>query len=169
MKTTRQIIFSALLAALTCVATMLIKIPSPLAGYINLGDCVVLLCGILLPTPYAFCAAGIGSALADVFSGYAMYAPATFVIKGLMAIIVRGFYLLFKRKGKRFGYLLGGILAELWMIMGYLLFESVLYGIVPSLVNVPANAVQGVAGVLIGALLIKLFEKQKIASFFTAP
>lgn len=169
MKTTRKIIFSSLLAALICVATMLIKIPSPLNGYINLGDCVVLLSGFLLPMPYGFAAAAVGSGLADVFSGYALYAPATFVIKGFMAIIVRGLYLLFKRKEKRFGYLFGGILAELWMIVGYLLFESVLYGFFPSLVNVPANAVQGVAGILIGALLIKLFEKQKIASFFTTP
>ena len=46
MKTTTQkIIFSAMLAALTCVATMVIKIPSPLSGYLNLGDCIVLLSG----------------------------------------------------------------------------------------------------------------------------
>lgn len=166
MKTARKIIFSSLLAALICTATMLIKLPSPLNGYINLGDCTVLLAAFLLPLPYGICAAGIGSALADLFSGYALYAPATFVIKGLMALIMRGVYLAFRRKSKRFGCLLGGTLAEIWMIVGYLLFESVLYGFLPSLVNVPANAVQGACGVLIGLLLIKLFEKQRITSFF---
>ena len=75
-----------MLAALCCVATMIIKIPSPLKGYLNLGDCVVLLSGWLLGPAYGFAAAGIGSALADIFSGYVIYAPATFIIKGLMAI-----------------------------------------------------------------------------------
>ena len=39
---TKQIVTAALFAALACVATMVIKIPSPMDGYLNLGDCVVL-------------------------------------------------------------------------------------------------------------------------------
>ena len=42
---TQKIAVAALLAALTCVATMVIKIPSPMKGYLNLGDCVVLTAG----------------------------------------------------------------------------------------------------------------------------
>ena len=77
-KNTRTLVIAALLAALVCVATMVVKIPSPLKGYINLGDCMVLLSGWLLPPVFSFLAAGIGSALADVFSGYFVYAPVTF-------------------------------------------------------------------------------------------
>ena len=84
---TKQIVTAALFAALACVATMVIKIPSPMDGYLNLGDCVVLAAGWLLAPGYGFLAAGLGSGLADLFSGYAAYAPATFVIKGLMALI----------------------------------------------------------------------------------
>ena len=73
-------------AALICVATMIIKLPSPIGGYINVGDGIVLLCGWTLGPMYAFFVAGIGSALADIFAGYILYAPATFVIKGLMAL-----------------------------------------------------------------------------------
>ena len=40
---TQSMVMAAMLAALTCAATMVIKIPSPLHGYINLGDCIVLL------------------------------------------------------------------------------------------------------------------------------
>ena len=78
---------AALFASLVCVATMIVKIPSPMKGYLNLGDCVVLLCGWLLSPLYGFLAAGLGSALADLFSGYIIYAPATFIIKGGMALI----------------------------------------------------------------------------------
>ena len=165
MNTTKRIVTASMLAALVCVATMIIKIPSPLKGYINLGDCVVLLSGWLLSPLYGFLAAGIGSALADVFSGYIAYAPATFVIKGLMAIIAYfGFRLLHKRLGSFSSRIISGTLSEIIMILGYFIFEGFLYGFVPSLVNIPANAVQGVAGLIIGTILIKVFEKNKIIS-----
>ncbi|MBQ6932122.1 MAG: ECF transporter S component [Clostridia bacterium] len=45
---TQKLAVAALFAALTCVATMVIKIPSPLKGYLNLGDCVVLNAGWML-------------------------------------------------------------------------------------------------------------------------
>ena len=163
-ETTKKIVFAALLAALTCVATMIIKVPSPLKGYLNLGDCVVLLSGWLLSPMYGFLAAGIGSALADLFSGYVTYAPATFVIKGLMAIIAYyGFKLLHKKLGNLPSRVISGSVSEVVMILGYFVFEGFLYGFVPSIVNIPANAVQGVAGLVLGIILVKIFEKNKIS------
>ena len=152
-----------MLAALTCVATMVIKIPSPLNGYINLGDCIVLLSGWLLSPVYGFFAAGLGSALADLFSGYAAYAPATFLIKGLMALIACGGVKLFqKRVDKQFSRIISGVTAELFMIAGYWLFEGFLYGFISSAVNIPANGLQGLAGLILGIILIHIFEKHKI-------
>ena len=160
MKTkTQTLVLASMLAALTCVATMIIKIPSPLHGYINLGDCIVLLSGWLLGPVYGFCAAGIGSALADVFSGYLTYAPATFVIKGLMAAVA---CMLYRSKESTATLVCSGVTAEVLMVVGYLAFESLLYGFVPSLANVPANGVQGVAGVLFGVMLMKALEKHNI-------
>ena len=86
---TKKIITSALMAALVCVATMIIHIPSPLKGYINIGDCVVLLAGWMLSPCYGFLAAGLGSALADLFSGYVTYAPATFIIRAIVPLIIK--------------------------------------------------------------------------------
>lgn len=168
MKTaTQKIVISSMFAALACVATMIIKIPSPLEGYINLGDCIVLLSAWILPPGYAFLAAGLGSALADLFSGYAAYLPATFVIKGLMSLVAYGGYALLSRKSKSLlSRILSGILAEMTMIAGYFFFEGVLYGFAPSLVNIPANAMQGFAGVVIGITLITLFEKQNLMKLF---
>lgn len=164
MKTrTHKIVMAALISALCCVATMIIKIPSPLKGYINLGDCVVLLAGWLLPATYGFLAAGLGSALADVFSGYVIYAPATFVIKGVMAIVAYyGFRWLNKKLPGTVSRIVSGALAEVIMILGYFIFEGFMYGWAASLVNIPANAVQGIAGILIGFVLAKAFEKADI-------
>ena len=67
---TKKLIIAALMAALACVVTMIVKVPSPLKGYVNLGDCIVLIAGWILSPAYGFMAAAIGSAMADVFSGY---------------------------------------------------------------------------------------------------
>ena len=163
---TKRIVIAAMLAALTCVATVIIKIPSPLKGYLNLGDCVVLLAGWMLGPVYGFLAAGIGSALADLFSGYIVYVPATFVIKGLMALVAfYGFKLLRGKIGNLPSRIVAGAVAELVMIGGYFVFEGFLYGFAPSVVNIPANGVQGVAGLILGCVLIKVFEKSKLIAY----
>lgn len=162
-KKTKQLVMAALMAALTCVATMIIKIPSPLKGYLNLGDCVVLVSGWMLSPAYGFLAAGIGSALADVFSGYLVYVPATFVIKGMMAVTAfYGFKFLNKKGSNSMARIISGIMAEIVMVLGYYVFEGFLYGFGPSAVNIPANGMQGIAGLIIGIALIKIFEKNRL-------
>ncbi|MBQ6907589.1 MAG: ECF transporter S component [Clostridia bacterium] len=154
---------ASMIAALCCVATMIIKIPSPLKGYLNLGDCVVLLSGFMLSPVYGFLAAGIGSALADLFSGYAVYAPATFVIKGVMALIAYyGFKLTQRKLGAASSRIISCIIAEIVMVLGYFVFEGFMYGFAPSAVNIPANAVQGIAGLILGVILVRIFEKHNI-------
>ncbi|MBE7013422.1 MAG: ECF transporter S component [Ruminococcaceae bacterium] len=161
--TTQRIVFTALLTALVCVATMIIKIPLPSKGYINIGDAVVLLSGWLLSPLYGFLAAGIGSALADIFSGYIIYAPATFVIKGIMSLLS---CILFKKvflnSKKVFSRIISGLIAEIVMVGGYFLFEGLLYGFMTAAANIPANAIQGTAGIILGLLLVEVFEKSRI-------
>ena len=85
-ETIRKLVLSAMFAALCCVATMIVQIPT-VAGYTNLGECMCLLAGLVLGPWYGFFAAGIGSGLADLLAGYAHYVPGTFLIKGLVALI----------------------------------------------------------------------------------
>ena len=160
---TQEMALAAMLTALVCIATMIIKIPSPLKGYINLGDCVVLLAGWVLSPGYGFLAAGLGSAMADIFSGYLIYAPATFLIKGMMALVAHyGRKALCKKSGELLDKIIPGFFAELLMVMGYFVFEGFLYGFVPSMVNIPANSVQGVAGLILGCVLIRIFEQHRL-------
>ncbi len=65
----RKLVLSALMAALVYVATSIIQIPSPVNGYVNLGDCFVLLSGWLLGPWYGAAAAGIGSMLVSGIVG----------------------------------------------------------------------------------------------------
>jgi len=89
---TKQLAVSGLMAALVMVGTMLVQVPTPTKGYIHIGDSMVYLCGIILGPFTGGLAAGVGSLLADVSTGYGIYAPATFVIKALDAAAVGCFY-----------------------------------------------------------------------------
>ena len=163
MNKTKKLVTAALFASLVCVATMIIKIPSFQGGYVNLGDSIVLVCAWFLSPGYAFAAAAIGSGLADIFAGYVLYAPVTFVIKGLMALTA---YYVMKslrtRSGEFLSVSLSAVSAEVLMIAGYFIFEVFLYGAYASLMNAAANAVQGVAGIVVGVVLYNVFRKSKL-------
>ncbi len=163
MKTkTQKIVIASLFSAIICIATFIIKIPTPLKGYVNLGDGIVLLAGWLLSPAYGFLSAAIGSLFADIFSGYAFYAPATFVIKGLVALVACLLLRFFSSKShKIIAQVISAVLAELVMIFGYYIFEGFLYGFSPALVNIPANAFQAIAGIIVGTVLINIFQKYK--------
>lgn len=159
---TKKLVYAAVLAAISCVATIVIKLPSPQGGYFNLGDGAVLLSGALLGPLFGALAAGAGSAAADILSGFALYAPATFIIKALMALL----FSLSSKAHPRHPLILRVLLgtgAELIMVFGYLCFESVLYGFVAALSGVFSNAAQAVIGLIVSVTLVTLFEKNNIA------
>ena len=81
----RKMCLAAVFAALVFVATAYLPRIPTVNGYVHLGDTLVFLCASLLPTPYAVAAAAIGGGLADLLTGYAIWAPASFIIKGLTA------------------------------------------------------------------------------------
>ena len=97
-----RLTMTAVLTALTCVMTLVVRIPSPTKGYLNLGDCFVLLDGWLLGPLYGAFAGGVGSALADLFAGYPVYLPATLLIKGIMAWTIAVLPKLFSGKNKKY-------------------------------------------------------------------
>lgn len=137
----RIIAITGVLAALTCAATMVVRVPSPSGGYMNLGDTLVLLSAWLLGPWYGAAAAGIGSALADLI-GYPLYAPATLLIKGGMAIIAG----LLLRKGR--SRLLPALPAEALMVAGYWVFDGMLTGSLPgAAAGIPSNLVQAGFGI----------------------
>ena len=108
----KKLILAALFAALSCVATMSIRIPTPgTGGYIHPGDAIVILSGVILGPVWGFFAGGIGSALSDLIGGYFIYVPITFVIKGLVALAAG---LLYQKVGKNqksryIAVILGGV------------------------------------------------------------
>ena len=160
---TTKIVMTALMAAMTCIATMIIQVPSPTGGYIHLGDGLVLLSGIILGPVYGALGAGIGSMFADLLSGYPQYALATFIIKALAAV-VGGllFHLCTTKKVPQIvSIILAGIGGGIIVTGGYLIFDSFLLGnsFVASVTGVPANIVQNVFGVIVSGFLMPFLVK----------
>ena len=155
---------AAMLAAMTTIATMIIKVPTlGTNGYVNIGDTLVLICAWILGNPYGALAAGIGSALADLLSGYPAYIPGTAVIKFLMAFAASAIFGSAVKKGLHINisYIVSSIVAELIMVFGYFLYESTLlgYGIAAS-ASIVSNAVQGVTCLILGNVLIWVLPKK---------
>ena len=164
-----HIVTASLLAALCCVATMVIQIPTPTGGFVNLGDTVIVLASALLSPVYAFLAAGIGSALSDILAGYPHYAAATFVIKGFMALamclLLRAFCKISKEKDF-FSIAFTAVSAlcgEVIMVGGYFLFEATVlsYGMGAAASVIP-NMIQGAVGILGGTILTTLVRKTRV-------
>lgn len=152
-QTLRRLVQTALFAALTCAATALLHIPSPIGGYFNLGDAVILLGAFLLTPLWGAAAAGVGAALADVLLSFVLYAPATFVIKFLTALTAA--LLLRSQKTHRLrGAVLGAVAGELVMAAGYFFYEWALYGLAGSAesllaTNLPQAGVSAAAAIVI--------------------
>jgi len=162
---TFKIVISALFAALICVATMLIQIPIPATGgYANLGDGIILICAFLMPPAYAVTAAGIGSALADILAGYVSYAPATLIIKAgvalIAAIIFRKLASDRKTRAALAGMIVSGILAEIFMVLGYFFYEAAILGYgLGAAGAIIGNIGQAVVGVIVGCIIAPVLRR----------
>lgn len=162
----KKITFTALFTALCTILSML-GLPSPIGGYFNPGDCVVLLGTFLLGSFWGAAAAGVGSALADILLGYAIYAPATLVIKAAMAICAGLLMKRFLKKSTALALAVSCFFAELIMILGYFIYQSSILGLgLGALLEIPGNCVQGLFGALAASVLYLTLRRSSYVKEF---
>ena len=154
----KKISFSALFCALCCVGTIVIAIPLP-NGYFNVGDVFVLLAGWCLGPVYGAISAALGSALADVISGWTLYAPATFVIKGVEALLAYFVCYFWKKCLKNdkldiVARIISAVGGGLCMVLGYFFYESILYGFGGAAASLVGNFTQAACCVTCACILI---------------
>ncbi|NLA72820.1 MAG: ECF transporter S component [Clostridiales bacterium] len=171
MQKLRKLVFSGLFAAIICAATLVVQIPAPMNGYLNLGDCFVLLSAFVLGPVYGFCAASIGSAFADVISGYSLYAPATFLIKGLVAVIAFYIFAVYDKimpKYKIVGRIISAAVAELFMVFGYFVCALLLFreGLSAAAATIPGNLIQAVAAIVAAIPIYEMLKRIKYSKMF---
>lgn len=172
---TKQLTTIAMFVALVTVATVVIAIPAPAGGFLNVGDTVVLIAAACLGPIGGMVAGGLGSCIADLILGYGMYAPFTLVIKGLEGLICGGLILLYDRTlGKRFknyiAQVIAGvismIIAALTMSSLYCIADGILYGWGAAIVNAPVNLLQGAIGIVAGSIIVYALNLPKLAKRF---
>lgn len=145
---------TALATSLIFVTTIMLQIPNGIGGYIHLGDGLLLVFSILLPSRYAFFAASIGSALADLASGYSLYILPTFIIKGWMSLC---FY---HHQNSTKRIMLGYLSSCILLIGGYFITDFILYqSFSIAALSILPNLLQGGCGCILSFLLYPILMK----------
>lgn len=163
--TTFYVVLIALFSALVCVLTIFVRIPWG-KGYINFGDTLIFLAASLLGPVGGMIAGAIGSSLADLFSGFATYAPFTFVVKGGEGFLCGILYTyVFRKQRPVLRRLFSMLIAGAWMIIGYFLTDLMLYGWEASLFNFVSGPIQAGASLVVALIVMPrvpvLFESVK--------
>lgn len=173
---TKTLVLTALMACLVLLATMAIRIPSPFTqGYIHLGDALIFISVLLLGKKYGAAAAGLGSAMADVMGGFAMYAPWTLVIKGFMAFVMGLFVEMSLKKKKNhikiagvpLVQIVGMIIGGVFMALGYGVVDGFLAGnMVSGILGIPFNVIQFVVGLILANIIVMTLYKTPAKNIF---
>ena len=155
----------AILTALTTVFTIVVRVPTPIKGYISLCDVVIVFSAYLFGPWTALITGGLGTAIADVVGGgYSQWAPFSFIIHGLQGAVIG----LIARKASKSGVVSdaslwsvfgAGLLGTVIMVGGYFLVGGLFYGFEPALTEIPLNLIQAIVGVVLGIAVTKTVRK----------
>lgn len=160
----KTITTNALAIAMVCVLTMFPQIPIPL-GYMHLGNACILLAGSLLGPVTGLLAGGIGSALADLITGYPQWIVPTLIIKCIMGFSAGAISHSKAGRAKTASIrtLLASVTAVIIMIGGYFIGGSILYGsIITGAAQIPGLAFEGIVGIILFYVIGLALEAAKI-------
>ena len=162
--TAKFVTINALSIALVCVSTMAIQIPIPL-GYMHLGNTCILLTAALFGPTTGLLAGGIGSALADLLTGYTQWILPTLLIKSIMGFAI-GYLAWGKEKKLHMASvrtLLASIAGVAVMIAGYTIAGAVMNGsIYTGLLQVPGLTLEGIIGMAIFYVIGFVLERANV-------
>ncbi len=173
---TSRIVVTAMMMCLIMVAIFILRIPIPFTqGYVNLSDAVIFLSVIMLGWKYGMAAASLGSMMGDIIGGFAMWAPWTFFIKGMMALIMGLMLEMAEKredisaKRKKAVEVTAMAVSGTFMTGGYFIAEGIMYGnwIVAAL-GIPWNIGQFVVGMVLALVLEAALKKTSLRKFFSS-
>lgn len=172
---TTKVVLCALMMCLIMVAILFIRIPIPFTqGYVHPGDAFIFLAVLVLGWKYGAVAAAFGGMLGDVLGGFATWAPWTFCIKGIMAIIMGLIIEAAFRKtdaGRArlvIMEIVAMVLAGAVMTAGYYAAEGIMYGNwIVAAIGIPWNIGQFAVGMVLALLLSEALCKTSAKAYFT--
>lgn len=158
---TRNLVSTALFSGIICVTiAYFLHIPvGGNGGYVHVGDAFIYLAAVLLPTPYAACAAAIGAGMADVLTGAANWAIATVIIKPILVLF-------FTSKTKKIintRNVCAAIVAGIVGTVLYMIAEGIMYGsFVSAFVLSIIGFIQPIGSFIVFIVIGLVFDKLKI-------
>ncbi|MBN2898558.1 MAG: ECF transporter S component [Clostridia bacterium] len=163
---TRELVLCGLLTALVFVSTRFINIRLPISvngGLIHMGNTMLFMIAIIFGKKRGAIAGAFGMGLFDILSGWLLWAPFTFVIRGAMGYIV-GYAA--EKHANLLYTVLAIIVSGFVMIGGYYVTEGLLYGnwIAPA-TSIPGNVIQLVIGGALGVPFAEALKKTKALSY----
>ncbi|MFJ7647782.1 ECF transporter S component [Lysinibacillus sp. NPDC097279] len=164
---TFDLILSAMLIALVFVATLTLNIKLPIkanGGLVHLGTGMLFTASILFGPKKGAIAGAIGMGLFDVVSGWMLWAPITFVARGLQGYIVGKIAWSNGRNGHSIAFnLFAMIISVPFMIAVYYVGEAILYANwVAPLTSIPGDLVQNILGMIVAIPVCILLKKTPI-------
>ncbi len=156
----KNLVISAILAAMVIVSIFFIHIPMIGQGYVHIGDSFILI-GALLGPMYGFLVGGIGAMLGDVLTGYAVYAPWSLIIHGLQGVLMALVITKITNLNVIKFFIFGLLISTLTVVFGYAIVEYLLSGqqMALALATIPINFLQVTVGSVIGAALYAPVKK----------
>ena len=162
-RSVKSICFCAIMTAIICACT-LISIPLPI-GFFNLGDIAIIVLAVISSSPLCIISAGVGSALADIFLGFPLYAPATLIIKALIALVTLLLFSRFERinRARWLLRIIFTVIAEAIMVSGYFVYEyAVLKYYDGALASVPGNLAQAACAIVASQIILAFTNNGRV-------
>ena len=146
---TAVIAMAAVMAALVCMATMLIQVPIPATeGFFNVGDALIMVAALTGGPIVGAVAGGVGASLADLLGGWYVWVVPTLLIKGVEGFLAG--WILSRSRHRVPHLVLAWAVGGGEMVLGYFLVQVYLYGVAAALVELPFNLVQMVVSGIVG-------------------
>ena len=157
---------TALFVAIVFIGIFLIKIPGPF-GYTHIGDPMIFLSVLMLGGKRGAIAGGLGAAIADVVSGYTVWAVPSLICKAAMALVMGAMirHHVFGLKG-RVLWIVSALAGGLTQGIGYFIFWYVLFGKAAAVAAVSGLTFQAVVGIVIAFVVSEALQKTSLKSHF---
>ncbi|MBN1648730.1 MAG: ECF transporter S component [Spirochaetales bacterium] len=146
---------------LAALVTALVKFPIPKTnGYFNFVDALVYFTGFTFGPLTGLIAGGIGPAIADIASPYAIWAPVTILAHGLQGLIAGMIMILFRKKDSPslIAYVITGLIGSVLMVGIYFLGGSIIEGMAVTATQIPFNLLQSIGGIVLAIPLCKAVQ-----------
>lgn len=162
----RKLCETALFIAVVFLGVFIIKFPGPF-GYAHIGDSMIFLAVLMLGGRRGALSGGIGAAIADIVSGYTIWAAPTLICKALMALVMGGIIKMqfFGLKGRAL-WIIAAFAGGIVQGIAYEFFWFVLFSKAAAIAALPGLTFQTVSGVIIAFVISETLQKTALRKNF---